>query len=496
MQRRDLLLTGLLSPWMTSRALAAPFRADDPLMWSAERLSQALRTRSLGVVEFAEAAIRRVEATRGLNAFITFDPDQVLRDARAVERDRHHRSGSLYGVPIPVKDSVNTAQYPTSGGTAALRHFRPAVDAPVVARLRAEGAFILGKTNLHELSYGWTSNNLAFGAVHNPYGLDRIPGGSSGGSAAAVAARLAPFAIAEDTEGSIRVPAALCGLAGFRPTTGRYSTEGAIPISPLFDQIGPVASHAGDLVLFDRLMSRRGKGIYARNLKGVRFGVVSDPFWRDLHPDVEASARGALRRLQDAGAVIVETDWPELDAMVAAICEPIQNHDVRIALADFLKRYGAPADFDGVVAAASADIQAVFRHDILPGSPGFIDAPRYREMVDVQLPALRRAYADLFTRLRVTAVVFPTTRVSAPRIGEEDAVDIGGRQIDFSRAIAGNIAPGSTVGLPGLVLPMGLDPQGLPLSLEFDGPAGSDRDLLALAVALEETLGRLPPPQV
>jgi len=496
MQRRDLLLTGLLSPWMSSRALSAPAPTGDPLTWSADRLAQALRDRSLGVVEFAEAVIRRVEATHRLNAFITFDPDQVLRDARALERDRHRRTGSLYGIPIPVKDSINTAQYPTSGGTPALRHFRPAVDAPVVARLRAEGAIILGKTNLHELSYGWTSNNLAFGAVRNPYGLDRIPGGSSGGSAAAVAARLAPLAVAEDTEGSIRVPAALCGLAGFRPTTGRYSTEGAIPISPLFDQIGPVASHASDLGLFDRLMSRQSGEIRRQNLKGVRLGVVTDPFWRDLHPDVEASARRALRRLQDAGAVIVEADWPELTAMVTAICEPIQNHDVRIALTDFLTRYDAPADFNGVVAAASADIRAIFEHDILPGSPGFIDAPRYRAMVDLQLPALRRAYADLFARLRVTAVVFPTTRVSAPRIGEEDGVDIGGRQIDFTRAIAGNIAPGSTSGLPGLVLPMGLDPQGLPLSLEFDGPAGSDRELLALAVALEETLGRLPPPQV
>ena len=150
-----------------------------------------------------------------------------------------------------MKDSVNTRDYPTTGGTPALRHFRPAEDAPVVAALRGAGAVVLGKTNLHELSFGWTSNNLAFGAVHNPYDLTRIPGGSSGGTAAAVAAHLAPLGVAEDTEGSIRVPAAFCGIAGFRPTTGRYSTRGCVPISPLFDQVGPHARNVADLALFD-----------------------------------------------------------------------------------------------------------------------------------------------------------------------------------------------------------------------------------------------------
>ena len=127
----------------------------------------------------------------------------------------------------------------------------------MVAALTAAGAIVLGKTNLHELSYGWTSNNLAFGAVHNPYDPTRVPGGSSGGTAAAIAARLAPLGVAEDTEGSIRVPAAFCGIAGFRPTTGRYSTQGCVPISPLFDQVGPHARTVADLALFDAVMTAR-----------------------------------------------------------------------------------------------------------------------------------------------------------------------------------------------------------------------------------------------
>src|SRR5205085_10496576 len=136
-----------------------------------------------------------------------------------------------------------------------LREFRARAEARAVARLKGAGAFVLGKTNLHELSFGWTSNNLAFGPVRNPYDPGRIPGGSTGGTAAAVAARMAPLGVAEDTQGSVRVPAALCGICGFRPTTGRYPTAGTAPITPLFDQIGPHARDVADLALFDRVMT-------------------------------------------------------------------------------------------------------------------------------------------------------------------------------------------------------------------------------------------------
>jgi Asp-tRNA(Asn)/Glu-tRNA(Gln) amidotransferase A subunit family amidase len=149
--------------------------------------------------------------------------------------------GALHGLPVPIKDSVNTKDLPTTGGTPALRSFQPKEDAPIVRVLADAGAILLGKTNLHELSFGWTSNNQAFGPVRNPYDPTRIPGGSTGGTAVAVAARMAPLRVAEGTEGSIRVSAALTGIAGFRPTTGRYPSSGVIPITPLFDQVGPHA---------------------------------------------------------------------------------------------------------------------------------------------------------------------------------------------------------------------------------------------------------------
>lgn len=192
---------------------------------------------------YASALLWQCEALKSVNALITLDPERVLEAAQ--EHDRQRRAGKpfglLHGIPIPVKDSINTRDFCTTAGTPALRGFRPPDDAPIVRTLINAGALVLGKTNLHELSLGWTSNNLAFGAVRNPYDPTRIPGGSSGGTAVAIASGMAPLGLAEDTQGSILVPAALCGIVRFRPTTTRYPTAGTAPITALFDQVGPMA---------------------------------------------------------------------------------------------------------------------------------------------------------------------------------------------------------------------------------------------------------------
>ena len=451
---------------------------------------------ALTAERYAEALLARCRAAKELNAFITLEPDRVLEDARARDRERlaGAKPGPLFGLPIPVKDSVNTRNYPTTGGTPALRHFRPREDAPVVAALRAAGAIVLGKTNLHELSFGWTSNNLAFGAVRNPYDLSRIPGGSSGGTAAAIAARLAPLGVAEDTEGSIRVPAALCGIAGFRPTTGRYSTRGCVPISPLFDQVGPHARSVADLALFDSVVANDWQQLDAASLKGLRLGVVRDYWFTDLDPEVERLTELALARLKEAGVQIVETQLPGLASLIDLTTNPVQNHDVRIALPRYLKEYGAGVDFETLVAQASPDIQQVFRSDVLPGGVNFVAEPVYAAARDRYLPALRSLYRDYFGRTRVAAIVFATTLVPAPKIGEETTVMVRGRQLPFETAVARNIAPGSTAGLPGLVLPAGLTRAGLPVAIEFDAPAGADRALLALGLGLEHALPTLPGP--
>jgi mandelamide amidase len=451
----------------------------------------------LSCERYAAALLERCRAAHALNAFITLEPDRVLESAR--QRDRERKSGAalgpLFGLPIPVKDSVNTRDYPTTGGTPALKSFRPKEDAPLVASIRAAGAIVLGKTNLHELSYGWTSNNLAFGAVHNPYDPSRIPGGSSGGTAAAIAARLAPLGIAEDTEGSIRVPAAFCGIVGFRPTTGRYSTQACVPISSLFDQAGPHARSMADIRLFDSVLVPDARPVQSRALRGVRLGIVRDYWYTGLDPEVERITEAALSRLKEAGVVLVETPLPGIEHLVDLTTDQVQNHDVRLALARYLEEYGAGVTLDQLIARASPDIRATFNSDVMPGGANFVSEPVYAAARDRYLPELRQLYRAYFEKTGVAALVFPATRVAAPRIGEETTLDIRGQPVPFDQAVARNIAPGSTAGIPGLVLPAGLTGAGLPVALEFDGPEHGDRALIELGASLEKALGSIPPPR-
>ncbi|HEY0810931.1 MAG TPA: amidase family protein, partial [Longimicrobiales bacterium] len=180
----------------------------------------AMRHGDIKAEDYAHALLDRANSLVSLNAFRALDRELVLEAARSADKRRGTgaRLGALHGLPIPVKDSVNTKALPTTNGTPALRNFRPKEDAAILKPLFAQGAILMGKTSIHELSYGHTTNNLAFGPTRNPYDTSRVPGGSSGGSAAAVAARMAPLAVAEDTFGSIRVPASFCGIAGLRPT--------------------------------------------------------------------------------------------------------------------------------------------------------------------------------------------------------------------------------------------------------------------------------------
>ena len=449
------------------------------------------------VESYAQALIEQCRRASSLNAFISFDADRVMDEAR--RKDRARRAGDLlgplFGLPIPVKDSVNTQDYPTTGGTPALRNFRPRHDAPLVAQLKSAGAIVLGKTNLHELSYGWTSNNLAFGPVRNPYDRQRIPGGSSGGTAAAISARLAPLGVAEDTEGSIRVPAAFCGVMGLRPTTGRYPTLGCVPVTPVFDQLGPQARTVADLALFDSVIAGVPQPLVARPLKGVRLGVVRDYFFTDLDPEVEFLTQRALSRLTDAGASIVEGSLPDLARLIDLTTAIISNHEVIGELTRYLKTYHTGIDLEQLVSSSSTDIRDYFRDWIMPGGKHVPSHQEYVAARDRYLPAVRHLYREHFASQRIDALVFPTTRIPAPRIGDETDFNIGGRAVSFDVAVGQNIAPGSTAGVPGLVIPVGLTRAGLPVSLEFDAPAGGDRALLALGLSIERVVDATPAPK-
>ena len=468
---------------------------DAMIALSAADAVDAMRDGRITALAYAQALLERCAAGAALNAFITLDADAVRAAARKADarRARGEPLGPLHGLPIPVKDSINTVDLPTTAGTTALRTFTPVRDAAIVARLRAAGAIVLGKTNLHELSLGWTSSNLAYGAVRNPWDLARIPGGSSGGTAAAVAAGMAPLGLAEDTQGSIRVPAALCGIAGFRPTTGRYPNDGCAPISALFDQIGPHARQVSDIVLFDSVITGDDAPVAVPCLSDLRLGIAPGYFFADLDPALARVVAGVIDRLRDAGATIVEADVPGLGDLIDAITLCVQVHDVVPALTEWLARSGAPIGFDAMLSKVSPDVMVLLRHFSLPGAAHAISEVDYLAARDVHLPALRVVLAAWFAEHRVDAMLLPATMVAATPIGDDTTVRIGHKTVAFTDAVGRNIAPGSTAGLPGLVLPAGLA-QGLPVAIELDGPAGSDRRLLGIGLAIEAVLGRLPLP--
>ncbi|MCH7821901.1 MAG: hypothetical protein IIA07_07790 [Proteobacteria bacterium] len=456
----------------------------------------AMRTGELTSEAYASALLEQCQEFSHLNAFISLEPEKVMAAAwdADVKRATGAELGPLHGLPIPVKDSINTIDYPTTGGTPALRNFRPSQDAKLVRMLKQAGAFVLGKTNIHELSFGWTSNNTAYGAVHNPYDTDRIPGGSSGGTAAAIAARMAPLGIAEDTQGSIRVPAALCGICGFRPTTHRYPNAGVMPITPLFDQVGPHARCVEDLQLFDAIVLGKQPDFRPASLQGVRLGVPRQYYFGGLDSDVERITEISLGKLADAGAVLVEADVPDLENLISLTTAPAQLLDVERQFSKYLETYGGGITFGDVLAQASDDIKGVFADYVLPGGQYTMSQEAFDAARDVHIPALRETMRAYFRDRNIVAMIFPTTMMPAPPIGQDIMVEIGGTPITLEIAMARNISPGSTSGIPGLVLPAGLSPGGLPVSIELDGPENSDEALLALGRVIEAVLGRLPPP--
>ncbi|MBW1844150.1 MAG: hypothetical protein JRJ05_07395 [Deltaproteobacteria bacterium] len=465
---------------------------------SATEAVAAMRRGDLLAEDYATALIERCHRGKNLNAFITLEPGRVLEAAMASDRLRASGAelGPLHGLPIPVKDSVNTEGYPTTGGTRALQGFYPAKNAELVDRHVHAGAIVMGKTNIHELSFGWTSNNWTFGAVRNPYDQSRIPGGSSGGTAAAVAARMAPIGIAEDTQGSIRIPAALCGICGFRPTHGRYPNQGVIPITPLFDQVGPLARNVGDLALFDHVITGEAVSDTPAKLTGIRLGVAREYFFDRLDTEVERITERALNELTAAGAKLVEVDPPDLGRLIGLTTEQIELYHVMPMLTAYLAEFDTGVTFEEVIEKASPDIRDAFAKFVLPGGESVIAKDDFIAARDVHLPALRQTLSDYFASNHLDAMVFPATQIAAPPIGHDTETQLNGSSVSFEAVISRNISPGSTGGLPGLVVPADLNGAGLPVCLEFDGPEGSDRKLLAIGRAVESVLGELPPPMI
>ena len=462
----------------------------DATAWTASEALREIGAGRISAREYAEELLGQCARTGELNAFIHLDRE---RTRAAADRAAARPGGRLSGLPVPVKDNFDTDDMPTTAGTPGLRDHRPARNAPVIQRLVDEGAYIMGKLNLHELAYGITSNNGAFGPVRNPYDPARIPGGSSGGSGAAVAARMAPVALGTDTGGSVRIPAALCGVAGLRPSIGRYSQAGIVPISNTRDTAGPLARSVEDLALFDSVITGAPDELPALSLKGTRIGVPRGHYFMDLHPETARVAEDSLAALADAGAVLIEADMPEVPKLDATAGFPIALYETVVELTRYLSEGGLELDFAGLAAAAaSPDVAALLQRLLTP--EGAIPAAVYREALERTRPALRAAYAAYFEANRVAAAIFPTTPLPAAPIGDDETVELNGERVPTFATFIRNTGPSSLAGIPGLALPAGLSAEGLPIGMELDAPAGSDRELLALGAAVEAVLPATPAP--
>ena len=463
----------------------------------------------LGVVEAAAAIsrgeitaealattlLRRAEALRALNAFVTLDADRVLSAARAADKKRSSgaRLGPLHGVPIAIKDNIDTADMPTAAGTPALRAHRPMANAPVVQALIDAGAIVFGKVGMHELAFGVTCNNAAFGPIRNPFDPQRVPGGSSGGSGAAVGARLAPAAIGTDTGGSVRIPAAYCGVAGFRPSVRRWSQAGVVPISSTRDAVGPLARSVADLAAIDTAVTGEDAAPAVKPLEPIRIGVPRAFFWDDLEAETAEVCEAALDRLKRAGATLVEADIPEIGALDEAVGFPVALYEVRGELDRYLERAGLPLRFADLVSkVASRDVKNILGS--LLSAETAIPEAAYLAAMHKHRPRLIAVYQEYFAHHNVDAVAFPTSPLPPPLIGEDETVVLNGRAAPTFATIVRNAGPGSNAGIPGISLPVGLTAVGLPVGLEFDGPAGSDRALLAAALSIEGALPAAPKP--
>jgi mandelamide amidase len=488
----------VVSSGLPSSTLAQP--APDLDQLTGARAAADICAGKITSTALTSAAIARAKASAKLNAFITLDEASAMKAAAAFDASRKKGACKpLGGVPIVIKDNIEVAGLPSTAGTPALKSFIPKKDAPVAAKLRAAGAVIIGKTNMHELAFGISGYNGGFKTapepgVRNAYDATRIAGGSSSGTGAAIGARIVTAGLGTDTGGSVRVPCALNGCASLRPTVGRYPQGGIAPISHTRDTAGPMAATIADVALLDRIIAG-GSAVMPANLKGVRLGVVKDML-ANLDSDTDSAFRAGLDKLKSAGVTIVDVEMTKLGELNGKVGFPLALYEAYDDMVAYLRKSGAGISIEELAKSiASPDVKGTYDGLVIPRKlPGpnntVTDAkPAYDEAMKTTRPALQALYKDTFARNKLDAIVFPTV----PKVAIAAQPDSSSLE-NFLLFIQ-NTDPGSNAGLPGLQIPLALGASSkLPVGIELDGPAGSDRRLLAIGMAMEKVFGRLPAP--
>ncbi|VTU23791.1 Mandelamide hydrolase [Variovorax sp. PBL-H6] len=450
---------------------------------------------SLSAESCCRQFLERCETHRNLNAMTWQAAPALLEQARKLDRAlaAGEAAGRLAGLPVVVKDNIDTPGFPTSAGNAWLRCDLPPGPAPVWRALEQAGALLLGKANMHELAAGATSNNPVFGRVRNPRAIDRIPGGSSGGTAAAIAAGLAPAGLGTDTSGSLRTPAAFCGIAALRPSIGparAYSLEGIVPLVAAFDTAGPMARSVDDLILLHEVISGKKVGP-PPDAGALRIGVPRGGLWEALAPAVDAVCAAALERFRAAGVALVEFDAGALVSEAVHCQVALGSLRRRRELRAWLAARGHEIPFDAFVdAIRSRDVRAIHvadadsDHDRAAGQA--VALTRY-------LAVLGRRWLALMDCHALDAIAYPTTPVTAPSASEargepDDSIVHLGARVPLGAIVSRNARFAAALGLPALALPAGYSPDGLPVGIELAARRGDDEALLALGLQMSLAL--------
>lgn len=472
--RRDFLVTNLVAgAWLAGgRPSTQP---TDPTTLSLEEAARLVRSKSVSPVELVRAYLKRVGRYRELNAFITVTEELALAQAREREAElyRGRWRGPLHGIPIALKDNIDTNGILTTAASGVFADRIPEADAEVVRRLKAAGAVLIGKLNMHECAFGPTSAVSHYGAVHNPWKLDHIPGGSSGGSAAAVAARLCTAALGTDTGGSIRLPAAYCGIVGLKPTYGLVSIQGVIPLAWTMDHVGPMCQTVADAALLLGAIAGYDPGDTAslkaplpaygsalrRKTSGLRLGTPR-ALYDKLDVEIQETIEQALALLNKLTAGVREVQVPTIPDLPI---EPIEAYTFH---AEYLKAERTRALY-----------QPQTRELLLSGRDmpvsTYVEARRH-------IDRLRREVQDLFST--VDLLIAPTTP-ELPGTIEEARKPPREQGPPFSIR---NTRPFNVYGLPTISIPCGFSKTGLPIGLQISGPPLAEMKVLALARAYEE----------
>jgi aspartyl-tRNA(Asn)/glutamyl-tRNA(Gln) amidotransferase subunit A len=450
---------------------------------SVAELSDLIAGGAVSPVEIAESCLERIAVCNAkLNAVVTLQAEQAMAEARAAEAEiaRGARRGALHGIPVAHKDLYWTRRLRTTAGSQLRADFLPDEDATIVARMKAAGMVLIGKLNTQEFAYGPTNEHSLFGPVLNPWDLSRYAGGSSGGSGAALAARMFPAATGSDTGGSIRIPACCCGITGLKPTYGRTSRYGIFPLAWSMDHGGPMARSARDVAMLLQVMAGpdpRDPSTAIRevpeysaaltgNVSGRRVGIPIRYFYDRASPEIEDTVRRALQVLEGLGAELVEIDIPDVEHSAAAAAvlyyvEATAYHDDEFLagrghlFTDRVRRFLELGNF-------------ILARD-------YVQAQRYRAL-------LGRRMADLWSR--VDLIVTPTLPITATPLGQATVTPRSNEEPVYL-ALLRNTEPFNLTGLPALTVPCGFSADGLPIGMQIVSRPFAEAEVLCAGDAFQ-----------